>query len=342
MLLCALIASVTLSAQTAVPVTFAWDVDNGTPDTSAEIERDGVMQPCGSWQAPTPTERRCVALMPLGPATFRARMRNADSTSPWSNPLVAIVGGGVGSPPGTFTLTWHSPITLPSTGGGTSMSAFLQRNQATVFDGVVAYDSDVAAGSTLFAMISFNPALEVAVTGITDTRGNTWVADMTVTTGGGERTLARWRAANPTAGPNTITIAVSGTLDTQRVWVGEYSGVATASPLDRTASATGSSTTPSSGATATTTQANELVLGAFVTVFAGYVFTGPGGAWTDRSEVADERLNVIEQIATSTDTFTATGTYATSADWVATVITYRDAATGNPWHAYAQQHPAVQ
>lgn len=205
--------------------------------------------------------------------------------------------------------------------------AFVQRNQVTTFDGTVAFDGAVAAGSTLFAVVSVNVPAEVSVTGITDNRGNTWVNDGRIeTTGadGGVRELSIWRAINAAAGATTLTMAFAGASDTQRVWIGEFDDVGLT--LDQYAeNAPGSSTSPTSGATGTTTSAVELIIGAFTTEFNGHTFSGPGGAWTDRSEAADERVNVITQYSSGTGTFTATGTYSPAASYAAICATYSTA-----------------
>src|SRR5438105_10235091 len=75
--------------------------------------------------------------------------------------------------------------------------------------------------------------------------------------------LRSFYEANCASGPCTVTFAVSsGTADISCV-VSEWSGVATSTPLDQFAShETTSSTSPSSSATGTRAQADEVLLGA--------------------------------------------------------------------------------
>lgn len=94
----------------------------------------------------------------------------------------------------------------------------------------------------------------------TDSRGNTYTA---ISAGQVFNSVAQIRgffAPNIGAGANTITLTNTGTPGNCQVKVVEFSGIATANPLDVTSViATGTSTTPAS-ANVTTTQAGDLVL----------------------------------------------------------------------------------
>lgn len=119
-------------------------------------------------------------------------------------------------------------------------------------------------------------------------------------------------------------------------------GLATSS-LDKLAGATGTSTTPSSGATATTTQNDEVVIG----VISAKLTATPNGTWngttTDNSQgsggTADYNIHSATKILTTTGTPTSSKTGMTSSRWTAVIGTFKAAAaaTGNPWHFYAQQ-----
>jgi hypothetical protein len=124
-----------------------------------------------------------------------------------------------------------------------------------------------------------------------------------------------------------VTPSVSGTYDVIRTWIGEYDE--TGQIFDQYAEASGTGTSPSSGATGTTTAAVSLVFGCFTTEFNGVSFTGPGGAWTTRHEQADERLHIIDQFATSAAAFTASGTYDSSDGWGAICATFKANTGGN-------------
>jgi hypothetical protein len=197
--------------------------------------------------------------------------------------------------------------------------AFVQRNQAQLFSGGLAYDSSVTAGNTLLAVFSVSVGTEVSVTSVSG--GGTWENVGRVETPGTPRELSLWVCYSATGGSTTVTPSVSGTYDVIRTWIGEYSE--TGQILDQYAEAAGTGTSPSSGATGTTTAAVSLVIGCFTTEFNGVTFTGPGSPWTTRHEQADERIHVIDQNATSAAAFTASGTYDSSDGWGAICATFK-------------------
>jgi len=96
----------------------------------------------------------------------------------------------------------------------------------------------------------------------TDAKGNTYSVAADVTNASNVRTVIL-AAHNVTALVSGDTITVTHPSASLRALsANEFSGVSPTSALDQTHTATGSSTTPSSGATAATTEAAELLLGA--------------------------------------------------------------------------------
>lgn len=143
-------ALASLSAQTARPVTFVWDVDPGDSGVTAEVERNGSAIPCPAFTAPSPTERRCTATVPTGAGSFRLRMGNIESAwGPWSPVLTATIPPGVG--PGAFTLRFHrfsqAPAVMPN-----FVDTFNRSDSATLGSlsgGVGSWVESVGAGSGL-------------------------------------------------------------------------------------------------------------------------------------------------------------------------------------------------
>src|SRR5437667_6237509 len=96
----------------------------------------------------------------------------------------------------------------------------------------------------------------------TDSKGNTYSLAADITNASNVRTVIL-AAHNVTALVSGDTITVTHPSATVRALsANEFSGLSPTSALDQTQTATGSSTTPSSGATAATTEAAELLLGA--------------------------------------------------------------------------------
>jgi hypothetical protein len=120
------------------------------------------------------------------------------------------------------------------------------------------------------------------VSSVSDSRGNTYTQAGTTVTGTGLR-QAIYYARNIAGGSNTVTVGFNQAAAFVDVRILEYSGLDPTSPLDVTAGAAGTSTSPNSGA-ATTTAANELIFGAGITSGG---FTGAGTGFTSRIITAD-------------------------------------------------------
>ena len=125
------------------------------------------------------------------------------------------------------------------------------------------------------------------------------------------------------------------------------SGLDSSSPYDKSASSTGSSTSPSSGATATLSQADELAFGAVgtegprddtrgsFTTGTSYVsgnetleFTGTIGGSAASNISCDSAIEIVS--ATTAQTAAKTG--ITSRDWAAVVATFKGAASGTTYN----------
>lgn len=139
-------------------------------------------------------------------------------------------------------------------------------------------------------------------------------------------------ALNIGAGSTTVTFGISGLAASLRMSVSEFSGVATSSAIDKTAGASGNSTTPASGSVTPTTNGQLFYAvchsGSATTYTAGTDFTLntaiPSGAGSQR--LATERY-IQPTAAAHNGNFTA----GSSQLWAAALATFRDtAAAGSP------------
>lgn len=188
----------------------------------------------------------------------------------------------------------------------------------------LAYDSNVTAGSLLVAFVYANHG----ISGVADSRSQTWSSAVNVTDGA-TYSLATYYFHNTTAGANTVTVTFAGAVTYASLQIAEYSGVATSSPLDKTAS--NSQTAPGTGTDAitsgsvTTTTDGQLILGwtTALTVGAGTVSAGTG--FTGRINVFGDTL-FEDRVQSSAGSVSATftGTNATS-DYITLVSTYKAA-----------------
>lgn len=159
--------------------------------------------------------------------------------------------------------------------------------------------------------------------GVTDSAHNTYtdaVAQAQTTDG---HQVHIFYASNVAGLGNTVTATFSGTNNHPWLAIYEYSGLSTLGPLDQTAHAQGSSTTPSSGATLTTTHANELLFAGLgmVNNNSGTVTAGSGYALqqqdTNLSRAANETLAV-----SSTGAYTGNFTLSSLTNWSAVLATF--------------------
>ena len=141
------------------------------------------------------------------------------------------------------------------------------------------------------------------------------------------------RLENASSGSHSITVngVSSGT------WIVscavEVSGLTSAS-LDKTAAAGSVSAAPSSGATATTTDANELLIGcmAIANNQASITVESLSPAWVEQVEELSVASHIPGEgdtrIVSATGAYTATWAAATSGAWSAVIATYKESSGG--------------
>src|SRR5262249_49870791 len=180
----------------------------------------------------------------------------------------------------------------------------------------VAFASPNVSGNLIVAFVIWSNG---GTASVTDTRGNAYTAATSRVSWGSGWSAQTFYARNIVAGSNTVRATFSTAINAWGVvYVHEYSGLDKTSPLDVTASATGSSNAMSSGS-ATTTNANDLLFGAAAS---SKTVTSAGSGFTPRSNASG---NLIED-----RTVTATGSYAATArqngkGWVMQMTAFRAA-----------------
>ena len=249
LLIAALLVALAVTPTLAqVPATVAWEV-SGPEDAglSAELERNGVAVPCGQWTEPTLTERRCVASVPVGTATFRLRMFNANGgAGPWSDPVTATVGSG--ALPGTVTIGFAFVPSLTSPGPPTMAVAH------------IASDSDFTGAVTdTFPTITVTPSgvdrlLVISlswfdpsntITGAARVNGSSSgvVADgSTYHFDGDRRHIAQFYVIAPAASALSIDGLLSASAENLFIGASAYSGAHQTTPLGTRQQADGGGT----------------------------------------------------------------------------------------------------
>lgn len=208
------------------------------------------------------------------------------------------------------------------------------------------FASAATVGDTCFLIFGYiDGSSGCTVSSITDSGGNTWHVDAQLF----QPTNAYIRglciaSARITATPGTITVNWSKTDVTRILWeIQEFSGV-DLSPFDKSATNDHSSSTATSltvGPTATTTQANELVIGAFYcdadssggtgtfSVDTGAGFAGVTPAQLNTGAAYYSSLCVEYKNVSATGTQTATGTLSQARRYIALVATYKASAAAS-------------
>ena len=192
--------------------------------------------------------------------------------------------------------------------------------------------SGVAAGNSIVVSFAMNPAS--GTVSCTDSASNTYSLDREHTNGSdtsGVRTLI-FSAHNVAAlvTNNTIT-CTHPSVGARAMSASEFSGLLTSGAKDQATSATGNGTSPNSGTTATTTQPDELLIGAIgVEGPSGDTFT-PGTNYTTGTRsgtsggnaLTNITINPEYRIVSATGAYAATATLGTSRQWSALIVTYK-------------------
>jgi len=190
-----------------------------------------------------------------------------------------------------------------------------QSSQTSV---AVTYPSAQGQGNMNVVAVGWNDTT-ASVKSVTDSLGNTYSL-AAGPTAGTALTQSIYYAPNIHSGSNTVTVTFTQAAVFPDVRVLEYSGLATTSPLDASAGASGNSTNSSSGS-ATTKFSSELIFGAN-TVFTATA--GPGSGFTSRIITADGNI-AEDEIVSATGSYSATAPLSPGGPWVMQMCTFKAA-----------------
>ena len=158
--------------------------------------------------------------------------------------------GSTGTASGTLTLT----ITPASYFAQTTASAV--HGSASSLS--VSFPNKTVAGDLI--LVAFDYPSNATVSSVGDTQGNAFAeVGSQLTSPGGTRSVVYY-ATKITGGPDTVTVKLTANCTVIEVYLSEYYGLNSASPIDTEAGATGSSSAVSSG-NATTTVTGDIIYG---------------------------------------------------------------------------------
>jgi hypothetical protein len=194
----------------------------------------------------------------------------------------------------------------------------------------------ITAGNSLIVCVATNGSKTLA--SVSDTKSNSYAVALSPLNGSnGSANIAAAHNVAAMTSSDTITVTLSASTTTVVVSVLEFSGLATSSVLDQTASGTGGSTSPATASSGTTAQNDELLIGAFMAVMQPTATTFTAGAsYTAQTTIGttvgsnDRSLITEYRIVSSTGAYTASGTFGATKTWSAALATYKASAGTTP------------
>lgn len=164
----------------------------------------------------------------------------------------------------------------------------------------------------LLALMAGGRNSGAVMTGVTDSKGNTWAVTAQKQDSGSNNTVAvaTCRVATRLLTGDTITVTFGAAVGPSRLTTVERVTNPTSTPVDKTATNSGSSgTSKSTGTTPATTQAQELAVAAILTGSGASTFTDGGGGYTVLAKVSSSgAANGDRSMVTAYKTLNATGT----------------------------------
>jgi len=216
--------------------------------------------------------------------------------------------------------------------------AFIQSKSGTGSGAGAATTASMTStsGNAIIVMVATNTNVDNRISTVTDSKFNSYTRVTSKSYNFSEVEI--WYALGITGGAShTVTATSSNAGDSVVVTAQEFSGVATSSAADKFTQANGDGNTLDSGATATTTQADELVFGAgadnggnAVTLGSGYSNLGTA------TLVGDVAGGAESKIVAATGTYNATFGTSGAPSWVCAVATFK-AAGGSAASAIASR-----
>ena len=197
------------------------------------------------------------------------------------------------------------------------------------------FDTLPAVGNFVVALVTNLSGVAGDVT-IADNQSNTWGLDRDGGAAANCENVVGSAQVSTSSGTFTITATATTHQSICAMEIVEISGVVSASAFDIEKAAAANSTTPDTGASSSTTQADEIVL-AFFLLNAGVTGVTPDGSYTtldtgDTSVGGTRTFSAAYLVVSATGAQQASWTYTGSAAlWNAALVTYKAAAAAaNP------------
>ncbi len=253
---------------------------------------------------------------------------------------------GTPSAAGTYAVTLSA-----SNSGGTGTAGLTLTINGTVSSGPIAYmqgaslandSSSTTVSATFSGNTNAGDLIVVAVSwdtsgnaqaGVSDSQGNKYAPATTSNNTTTLQALAVFYAANIKGGADTVTVTLSPSAGYRRLEIEEYSGVATANPVDVTAQNInvngGTNTDGVTSTNATTTAKGDLIFGV-TTQDSGTDTIAAGTGFTQREAVnngSDNPMLTEDLMQNAAGSIAATFTLSTSGSYQAQMVAFKAAGT---------------
>ena len=209
--------------------------------------------------------------------------------------------------------------------------AFVQSNYATPQSAVagvsVAFDVAQSAGNLNVVVVGWNDTAS-QVSSVTDTQGNAYQLAVGPAAVPGAVSQSIYYARNivaAAAGANTVNVSFTAAALYPDIRILEYGGMDQFSPVDVTASATGSTSNSSTPPVATTTSPDLLFAANTVATWT----TGAGSGWTNRVITAPDGDIAEDRIVSTAGSYGSSAPLGGSGPWVMQMVAFKQA-TGAP------------
>jgi chitodextrinase len=219
-------------------------------------------------------------------------------------------------------------IALVKEVGSARYSSYTLANNLTI--GVPA--GGVAQGDTVILNVG-SSSTGVVASGASDTQGNTYTVDVTKssTSVSANTSVLSAYVSKALLPGDSIHVTLTGQASFILALASEWSGIAATQRVDATATKLGSSTALSSGSTATTTQADALVIGSFASGVNSTFAAGTGQtafATQFKATLGSTYRNQWQEyrVVSQVGAYEATGTASVTGSYSGAVVVYKAAA----------------
>src|SRR5882762_2300273 len=190
------------------------------------------------------------------------------------------------------------------------------------------FSSSNLAGDLIVVVVSWGDNTAPTISA-TDTRRNSYLLATSGYDKSNRQGLAILYASNILPGTNTVTVNFGKADHYRRIIISEYSGIASASPLDATAQRQASATTASNGVTSavgTTTTGGDLIFGAVMDDSGSFGTITAGTSFTRRAILNDMDIATEDMLQTTAGPIGATFTFSLTDHYLAQMAAFRPAA----------------